>query len=245
MVKSKFNLDNYMISLSKDSPVFINKELYEQLKKDLLIDSFSVNKTIFYSFATEIKSGNTQIIPIEKLTDDNVIYNLNNKRIILGDKNYNYSQFEIAVDRNMPIIYDWVIGSSKNKKRQYKKIIDKDLIISGLCYINGAFEIIEDRIISQNLKKCTLELEHLGEVFIVWGSYNRYQRILLENIKFDYEKLIMLDRYILEGLPIDLVDYADLITLKVNIDSPYFKIPKEVMAPYLEKLYFKGKQYKL
>jgi hypothetical protein len=145
----------------------------------------------------------------------------------------------------MPIIYDWVIGSSKNKKRQYKKIIDKDLIISGLCYINGAFEIIEDRIISQNLKKCTLELEHLGEVFIVWGSYNRYQRILLENIKFDYEKLIMLDRYILEGLPIDLVDYADLITLKVNINSPYFKIPKEVMAPYLEKLYFKGKQYKL
>jgi hypothetical protein len=87
MVKSKFNLDNYMISLSKDSPVFINKELYEQLKKDLLIDSFSVNKTIFYSFATEIKSGNTQIIPIDKLTDDNVIYNLNNKRIILGDKN--------------------------------------------------------------------------------------------------------------------------------------------------------------
>jgi hypothetical protein len=148
MEKRKTYLNNYMFSIIESSPVFINQELYEQVSGKSFIDSF--HGPIFYSFGyTDIVVNHPlTIVPLRDLDAEEII--LKNNKLTLGTKNHNFELFEIAVDAKQPIIYDWVIGSTKDKKkygdRFYKKletIIDKELVISCLCFINGEFKYVQ------------------------------------------------------------------------------------------------------
>jgi hypothetical protein len=99
-----------------------------------------------------------------------------------------------------------------------------------------------DRIINQDLSKCSLQLEKLGSAFMVWGSYNTYQRILLENSRHDYDIADKMHREIMRGYAIDLEEYADFITRKVDITSEFFMLPKDRIAPHLRAILTSGEQ---
>ncbi len=181
-------IHNWMLSLNKISPFFINKELYEKMTERYFINNYSDTIYLMGEYRENIQSNQTffALTTPVRLLSNNIVISENGTRIILGEKSSEYQHFENAVSNNIPIIYNWVIGVNEQKLQEYRTQIkvnsleEKELYISCNMIQNGQISYIKDKIIEQNIEESSITLKKMGKVFISWGAKNTYHSLALK-----------------------------------------------------------------
>ena len=198
---NNIKIHNWMLSLNKVSPFFINRELYEKMTDRRFINNYS--DIIYLMGEYKANTHDNQkffalTTPIKLIHNDVAITEKGNK-IFLGTKSKEYISFENAVTKNIPLIYNWVIGINESKlqerRTQYKNntLEEKEIYISCNMVENGIISYVKDKVIDQNIEDSTLTLKKSGKVFISWGAKNTYQSIGIkkyeESIYYQYEEV--------------------------------------------------------
>lgn len=101
-----------------------------------------------------------------------IIYLLDGRVIRLNDPIKEYRELLLAEKENIPIIYNWIIGS--------------EYILSGNMYKEDNILYYKGRIISQDNEKNTVTLEDGNVAYIVWNSINLIQKIYISNLGENY-----------------------------------------------------------
>lgn len=185
-------IKNWYLTVNPKSHIFITKDdvklfdgevyIYGEIEK-------TKNDTKLY-FSGKIKT-----------IDNNTFTTSNNQVIELGKKMKMYQKFEENMSKNIPIVYNWTIGT-----------IEDELYIIGKIYEDRSLFNLKDKIISQDMKEGTLLLEQNKLVFVVWGSFSKYQRYLLANKK-------QLGTYLLESKPINITKNITLFEELIDIED--------------------------
>ncbi len=185
-------IKNWYLTVNPRSHIFITKDdvklfdgevyIYGEIEK-------TKNDTKLY-FSGKIKT-----------IDDNTFTTSNNQVIELGKKMKMYQKFEENMSKNIPIVYNWTIGT-----------IEDELYIIGKIYEDRLLFNLKDKIISQDMKEGTLLLEQNKLVFVVWGSFSKYQRYLLASKK-------QLGTYLLESKPINITKNITLFEELIDIED--------------------------
>jgi hypothetical protein len=203
-------IKNWYLTLNQKSCVFVTKDTYETEEQFKTEEIFVLGEVI--------KEKSEMIIYFSgKLKDINSkeIITAKDQKIELGPKMRMYQKFEHFTKIKTPIVYNWTIGK-----------VNEELYIVGKIFEDGTLFDLKDKIISQDMLEGTLVLEKNNLVFVVWGSYSKYQKYLLS-------KYHMLDEGLLKSEPINLNENIDNFEELLDInDSMIFN---ENYAKKLEK----------
>lgn len=185
-------IKNWYLTVNPRSHIFITTEDVKLFDGDVYIygqiERTKNNSKIYFS-------GKIKTI------DDKSFTTFDNKLIELGHKMDMYQKFEDNMSKNIPIIYNWTIGK-----------IEDELYIVGKTYEDQTLFDLKDKIIDQDIEEGTLLLEQNKLVFVVWGSFSKYQRyLLLDN------KEILND--LLESKPFNIKENLELSEDLIDIDN--------------------------
>jgi hypothetical protein len=198
---NNITIHNWMLSLNRVSPFFINKELYERMTERRFINNYSDTVYLMGEYKPE-NSNNQKFFALTsslKLITNGIAITSDGLKIFLKEKSNEYVFFEEAVSNNIPIVYNWIIGVNElkvaeNRKQNKNNTIDeKELYISCNMVADGVISYVKDKIIDQNIEESTITLKKNGKVFVSWGSKNTYQSIGLkkyeETVSYQYSEV--------------------------------------------------------
>ena len=162
-----------MILSTGNTIISVNEKIFESIFQKPLLENLDMVRLIGKIYDREDYSDGEVLTTgtLKSLTAENAV-SISGSNYQLENKNEHYFSLSRAVEKKLPIVYNWSLYLSKGT-----------MYIAGhiFRYSNHIYPFISE-IVSQDTKKSTLFLKYFGEVFVDWRSYNSFQESNLESV---------------------------------------------------------------